>query len=130
MNKQTHVPAWETLGSTARAAQIWGHHQLVSNILSRAAAEARRSLGPLDISYARFLIELADIYTSGQRHDRAEECLREAIEIYKEHFGDDHPSVGLLMHELAECLQDKGENEEAAKCNETSRSILRLLKAS
>ena len=87
----------------------------------RSIARTARSARPAPTSVMN---ELASLYSYRGRQDRAATLYRAALDIDRQALGNDHPQVGMHLHNLAVTLQAQGKLEEAAPLYEESMQIL------
>ncbi|OZC01747.1 serine/threonine-protein kinase [Rubricoccus marinus] len=70
------------------------------SVLARAALRVRSGLDAHPDVRAQLLGSLGKIYQSYAHFDRADSLLREALDLRREHFGNDHPDVATGLRDL------------------------------
>ncbi|MCC5865882.1 MAG: serine/threonine protein kinase [Wenzhouxiangella sp.] len=84
--------------------QLRGQLAEAETMIERALAQRRSGFGDSSRT-ANILIKLAEINSQMDQHDRAEQRLREALDILVDNFGADHPAVGSTLELIAEAEQ-------------------------
>lgn len=84
----------------------------------------RRIFGEDHIETAYSKATLGVAYGETGQLDRAEQFLREAIEVYLAQYGEDSWSTGIVYRELGKVLSLQGDNDEALKMLRSAHRIL------
>lgn len=113
-----------TLLAQARLAQLRGSLGIAERNFNDSLDIYRRHSQERTSAAASVMNELASLHTYRNEHDRAATLYRTALDIDRQALGNDHPSVGMHIQNLAFTLQEQGKLEEAAPLFAESLQIL------
>ncbi len=124
-DRSAAAEAWRSFESSmGQAEQALSRGDLAAAEAAYAEALAiSQRFGARNLRHARALDGLADVHRLGGRHDLAERCYRESLDLFRRLLGVEQPRTATTMHNLAVVLLARGETAEAERLFGESRAI-------
>jgi len=108
---------WESRGNTVTAREL----------LDRASARIDLELQGRPLLQARMMGTMGEVYRALGLFDEAAPLLEGAVALQREHFGEDHPEMAIILGLLAMLRYDLGEYEAAESLNREALEMRRRL---